>query len=981
MPSSRTLKTQSLRLDLTVMALITVIIIGAAWLIYKGLREQFIDNSIADASNANVFIESELSHAQEQLALFANIAPSKRADLALRRFDTFSDLYELNDKGQIKTIYKAKPQSRLFEGYAFTAGPVWQELLQRSNVARISSIVAGYEDGAPSIYVLYQSQGQTILGRLNLSYIQNFINQYSRITGNVLLLTSERGVTMISGRPDLVLPRIDIDRFRHEIGTAHTITLNQQQWVPVINGSETLGAHLAVLVPTRMLDAQRHTMLTALAAVLAGLFLIVFMRHRSLDAKVLQPLGQLVQKIRKIEAGEKTEDQPEMYQGLSTELIEINEHILAMSGAVADREAALASTAAALSSRETELSLILQHLPVPLVVFEPAGEHLITFTNESFLEALGYSTTEAHSIKELFSHTCQDFDTATRVSQSIEQIIEFHRQHQKPADPIEISVQCRSGIAHDFMVSAILLQENAIATLVDITALRQSQRALMQAKLTAERQEREQSKFLAMMSHEIRTPLTSIIGITQLLAQGDLTARQLDYVSRLENVNQLLLRIVNDVLDHSKIEAGELNLHASQFDLYELFDKCHGMFAKLAQDKGIDLSFHIEPNCPAWRVGDAFRLEQVLANLIGNAIKFTEQGNVRVQLKCADNGSSRDLIDITVTDTGMGIPKDLESIIFEPYKQIEHGSVRQLGGTGLGLAISKHIIHAMGGEIGFTTKAREGTTFWIKLSLPCADHVGTAGDSAQLPALKSREHLRDARVLVVDDSKAIQFLITEMLSAMSIQCTSADDGLQALNYLRDNEAEFDVVLMDIQMPTMSGIECTRAIREMPQLKDLPVIAMTADLVGQQRQEIMDAGANALLEKPLRQEQLLQCLAHHIEATPWRLFPRIDGITREHAMQTIGQDAALFTRLLKIFLQEARHTLKSIHEAIDADELDRALEQLNRLTAGASQIGALEIWEITQQLETLVGSGGAIDKDLLGQLEIRLSIVEKASNQS
>mgnify|MGYP001025388432 FL=1 len=978
MRTSRTLKTQSLRLDLTVMALITVIIIGAAWLVYKGLQKQFIDNSVAGASNASVFIESELSHAQEQLALFANIEPAKRADLALPRFDTFSDLYALDDNGQIRTIYKAKPQSRLFEGYAFTAGPVWQELLRRSNVARVSSIVAGYEDGAPSVYVLYRGQDQSILGRLNLEYIQNFINQYSRITGNVLLLTTDHGVVMISGRPDLTLPRIDIATFKQNISATQTITLDQQQWVPVIEGSEALGAHLAVLVPTRMLDAQRHTMLTALAAVLAGLLLIVIMRHRSLDAKVLQPLNQLVQRIRKIEAGEKTKEHPEAYQGLPAELVEINKHIQAMSGAIAERESALASTAAALSTRETELSLILRYLPVPLVVFEPLGDRLITFTNESFLDALGYSTTEAHSITALFKHTCQDTDTATRVSQAIEQMIEFHRQQQKPATPIEISIQCRSGVRHDFMVSAILLQDTAIATLVDVTALRQSQRALLAAKITAERQEREQSKFLAMMSHEIRTPLTSIVGITQLLAQDELTTRQRDYVSRLENGNQLLLRIVNDVLDHSKIEAGELNLQTSRFDLYEMFEKCHGMFAKLAYDKGIELSFDIEPNCPAWRIADAFRLEQVLANLIGNAIKFTEQGHVRVKLTCSVKEPGRDPIKISVTDTGMGIPKDLESMIFEPYKQIEHGSVRQLGGTGLGLAISKKIIQAMGGEIGFTTKANEGTTFWIEVPLPVAEYANPALDPTSPATPKSQEHLHEARVLVVDDSKAIQFLITEMLSSMSIQCVSANDGLEALTFLRDRENHVDAVLMDIQMPTMGGIECTKAIREVPYLKALPVIAMTADLVGQKRQEIMNAGANALLEKPLRQERLLQCLAHHIEATDWRLFPRIDGIEREQAMQTIGQDAERFTRLLRIFLQENRGTAQTIQEALDGGEIDQVLAELHRLKAGASQIGALEVRDIAEQLGTLVREKASIDSTLVERITAELEKIEMAS---
>jgi signal transduction histidine kinase/DNA-binding response OmpR family regulator len=973
-----TLKHQSLRLDLTAMAVIVLIIVAAAWLVYNGLKTQFLKANASDASNAMVFIDSELSNAQEQLALFAHVPRAQRNQLAQRRFETFSDLYSVDDNGEIKIIYKSSTRSRVFVGYAFTAGPVWQQLLRNSNVARLSSIVPGYEDGEPSVYVAYRdSDNDTIIGRLDLSYIQGFLNQYSRITGNVLLLTTDKGVVMISGRPDLIVPRIDVQAIDQQQGLSRTLTLDEQQWAPLVNESPALGAHLAVLVPTRLLDIQRNTMIGALVIVLLSLVLVVAIKHRSLNRKVLDPLNAIVSRIRKIEAGQPLDFQAAHERGLPTELTEINEHVQSMSKAIAERESSLAATADTLAKRESELSLILEHLPVPLIVFEPTEQQLITFTNASFLDALGYSTTEAHSLLTLFGHTCQDRDTALRVSQAIEEMIAFHKAQQKPADPVEVRIQCRSGIEHDFIISAISLQDTAIATLVDVTALRQSERALLEAKIKAEKQEREQSQFLAMMSHEIRTPLTSIVGITGLLAQDELSERQRDLVARLTDVNQLLLRIVNDVLDHSKIEAGELILQPFRFDLHELLVKCHRMFNELAANKQIALSLDVPATCAAWRVADAHRLEQVLSNLIGNALKFTEQGQVLVRCSCAQDNTRGDWVRIEVSDTGKGIPAALQPLIFEPYKQVEDGSVRQLGGTGLGLAISKRIIEAIGGEIGFNSNPEHGTTFWVELPLPLAKDIPTK--STEAPHTSSVRHLKGARVLVVDDSAAIQFLLSEMLSSAGLEDVAASDGQQALEQLHESEQPFDAVLMDIQMPNMGGIECTKAIRSNSKHKTLPIIAMTADLVGEQRQQIIDAGANALLEKPLKQDTLIQCLAQHIEATPERLFPHIDGIERRHAMHAMEQNGALFIRLLKVFLSENRQTPDALRQSIRNQDSKHASDQLSRLSASANQIGAFHITSIAEQIAKMAQDDKHIDLTLVDQIESELQIIEKAAS--
>ncbi len=984
---SKTLRGKNLRLDISAAMVTALVIIVAIWYVFNSLQQRFVEVNVADAANVNVFIDAELANAQEQLVLFGALSQTQRLDVAKRRFEAFSDLYELDVTGRVVEVYKASRNSQVFVGYTFAAGPVWDQLLQSSNVAKLSSIVQGYEDGLPSVYVAHHSENRIILGRLDLSYIRAFINQYSRITGNVLLLTTDQGVVMVSGRPEMNVPRINVNgRDSSSAPDAARIRANDQGWIPVANPSETLGANLVVLVSTRLLDEQRNTLLIALGIILASLVMVILIKGHKLRQDVLVPISALVRRIRSIEAGETVAEQITNETDQPREFSEINRHVESMANVIAQRESALEAAAAELKAQEAELRLILEHVPIPLIVFDTKPAASVTFINATFTEVFGYTAEDIKDLGRLFHYSCQDEKTAALVSKQIAHMVESHQDHKTPSEPIEVTIACRSGVKHDVIIAAISLNGSAIATFVDVTPLRTSQRELLKAKLQAEEQERQKAQFLAMMSHEIRTPLTSILGITELLQAEELSARQRDLVKRLSDVDNLLMRIVNDVLDHAKIEAGELSLASTRFNLARVVTRCEQMFAKLAADKGIGLFARVSPECPAWLIGDEFRIEQVLANLVGNAIKFTDRGEVSVTVTCIKGRDPLRGIRVEVKDTGIGIPKDLEPLVFAPFKQTDNASARRFGGTGLGLSISKRIIEAMGGSIGFKSLANIGSTFWFELSLPEA-HAGleptVATDGAQTQS--NVEHLRDTHVLVVEDSQAIQFLVNEMLGSLGVRVTPAMDGQQALERLQHAENEFDAVLMDIQMPNMDGIECTRAIRTNTRWRTLPIIAMTADLVGSQQSEILKAGANTLLHKPLQKDSLAKCLADHIETVPWRAFPEIDGIEHGHAMQTMNHNPQLFKRLLPIFISENRHVAQQTREDLANELPEQAAQRLRSLRGSASQLGALTIRDLAEQIETLILDQATVPSSLIDTLDVELgrmreSIDEKLGSQ-
>ncbi len=386
---------------------------------------------------------------------------------------------------------------------------------------------------------------------------------------------------------------------------------------------------------------------------------------------------------------------------------------------------------------------------------------------------------------------------------------------------------------------------------------------LERACAAAEAANRRKSEFLANMSHEIRTPMNGILGMTALALETRLDARQREYLSIVKSSADALLEIVNDILDLSKIEAGKFTVERVPFALKPLIDDTVRLVATPARDKGLTLVCELAPEVPEVVLGDPTRVRQVLLNLLSNAIKFTAQGSVDLDVGVTRQADGSEQIRFTVTDTGAGIAHEQQALLFNPYAQESESTARHFGGTGLGLSICRHLVELMGGSIGFTSEPGLGSRFCFMLpcrreTLPETGPLPASGPPPNLPERRSRA----SRVLLVEDHPANQKLAIWLLQRQGHQVTLAENGAEAVRLLA--ALAFDVVLMDVQMPVMDGLEATRRIREQERQrgdKHHPIIAMTAGAIVGDREKCLAAGMDDYISKPITAQILLAKLGH------------------------------------------------------------------------------------------------------------------------
>ena len=509
------------------------------------------------------------------------------------------------------------------------------------------------------------------------------------------------------------------------------------------------------------------------------------------------------------------------------------------------------------------------------------------------------------------------------------------------------------------------LGKGSVALVEDISEQRASMEAMAAARRLAEDAAHTKSAFLANMSHEIRTPMNAILGMANLLGRTDLAPKQRDYLQKIESSGRHLLGVINDILDFSKIEAGKLGIDRVEFALEDVLNEASALFFEALHSKGLELIIDMAPEVPRRLIGDPLRITQILVNYLNNALKFTEHGEIAIRARVAELGRDEALLRIEVADTGIGIEPEVRARLFRSFEQADSSTTRRFGGTGLGLAISKNLAGLMGGEVGVDSVPGQGSRFWFTVRVGRRD--GDAPEQLSAPAAATDEpaDLAGARVLLVEDNLLNQEVASELLAIEGLVVDLAENGAVALR--RVQQDSYDLVLMDVQMPVMDGIAATQAMRELPALRRLPIVAMTASVMDEDRERCLLAGMNDHLPKPIDPRQLRVVLRRWIaprrahlaapsgqsalgsgasdDAAPPVLAQRLADIAGLDVVgglnRALGREG-LYQGLLQRFRQSFAGFAAQLDDALREGRRTDAERHAHTLRGSAAQIGAVRL---------------------------------------
>ena len=482
--------------------------------------------------------------------------------------------------------------------------------------------------------------------------------------------------------------------------------------------------------------------------------------------------------------------------------------------------------------------------------------------------------------------------------------------------------------------------------------------ALVEAQMKAEESSKAKSEFLTTMSHEIRTPLNAVINGTYLLEHTDLNEEQKADVRTIAASSKSLLSLVNDTLDFAKIEAGEMQIDPHDFSLQEVIQDLHLLFAPTFKEKGIELLIpELSSELPPFLVGDSNRLRQMLINLLSNALKFTEKGKVSVGVKRIESPPNDDRIHLqfSVTDSGIGISAEIMNKLFTPFTQADSSTSRKYGGTGLGLSIVKLLTELMDGTVDIKSTPGVGSRFCLKLPF----HIGQ-GDEHENHQKDDRPHLEGLRVLAVDDAPINLMIIEHILELEAAIPTICSSGEEAIDLIKQNPDAFDLILMDVQMPGMSGRDATIYIRQELKL-DLPIIALTGGVTNFEKEKALDAGMNAFLTKPVKPADLAHTIAKLLPSCPPSettstsnpAWPIIQGIDSDEAANLTGDDPSFLKEMLNLFIEVHQGIAEQLQQKLDQNDYKAAAALAHKTCGQAASIGAVPLSITARALENAI----------------------------
>ncbi len=604
-----------------------------------------------------------------------------------------------------------------------------------------------------------------------------------------------------------------------------------------------------------------------------------------------------------------------------------------------------------------------------LGMIEIDAEEKIIYANHRFCTMSGYT------LDELISRKATDlFLEGNNLKKTRAQL---SKRRYEITHTYELAVRTKSGEEKWWLTSATpLIDENGsqhgtISIHLDITEQKKLEDQLRIAKAETERSSKSKDIFLTNMSHEIRTPLNAIMGLGRLLSKSDLDKQQKDYIAGIESASAILLGIINDVLDFSKIEAGKITIEQISFNLESVLQQTVSVLEHKAEEKGLTLSYEMDKRIAPVLMGDPYRLNQVFMNMISNAIKFTEKGSVWLNacLIGEDEGSQKVLV--VIEDTGVGIKEEYLKTIFDKFTQEDETVVRKFGGTGLGMSITKQLMELMGGQITIESQKNVGTT----VSLIFNFKIGTARVFEKKSTIKNDiVNIKGKSILLVEDNNLNRLLATTILADYGAVITEAENGQQAVDLMR--RGQYDIVLMDIQMPVMDGMQATRIIRSEIN-KTVPILALTANAIKSYEQQFLSAGMNDLISKPYTEINLVRPIARWLNRgdSPLPVANRTDvpgtsfvsmapvesapaqvplrepvaipaaPVSSSEPLYDLGMllsigkdDPGFITKMLQLFVNETPPLVQKMKDAVPANDYDSIRYYAHRMKPSITNLG-------------------------------------------